>query len=609
MKQRIWLLIQYYVFFVLLSVLGKPLFVFSTLRVQPEGIVSELPAIMWHGLPLDLGVAGYVTALFGLMLVGSCVWHRTRVLTRMASVYTGLIMWVWMLITVVDIGLYPEWMFRLDRTVFTYLGSPREVLACAPWYIWIAGVVAWGLLSVGVYLLWRRWMRPQLELLTPIHWGYTPLMLLVTALLFIPVRGGFTVATLNTGRVFYSASLPVNQAAVQPAFNLLESLDHATFDYDHYRYMSSGEADSIVGQMVSDTTAVRTPLLRVERPNIFLVILEGYTANAIGALGARESATPCLDRLCEEGVLFSRCYSGSFRTDRGLVCVLSGFPGQPTSSLMKVPAKSQHLPQISQELLDAGYHTRFYYGGDETFVSMRSYLVAGGYQDRVSEDDFTPRERNSKWGVHDHILLNRVWQTHREVPSPYMQTILTLSSHEPFEVPASRRHAHPVPNAMAYTDSCIGAFVEQLRATPEWDSTLVIFVADHGYAYPDGVNYQDVRRYHIPMLWVGGAIAAPRRIDKVCSQMDLAATLLAQLGLKHDRYPFSRDVMRWGSESHDAYFSFVDGFGLVTDRDTLVYDAKADRLVYSSDTTGSLLYRSQAWTQRMYEQIAALSAQ
>ena len=94
------------------------------------------------------------------------------------------------------------------------------------------------------------------------------------------------------------------------------------------------------------------------------------------------------------------------------------------------------------------------------------------------------------------------------------------------------------PNSVAFTDSCIGNFIDKLKELPVWKNTLVIFVSDHGYPYQkDVVNYEP-RRYHIPMLWIGGAVKEPVVIDKLANQTDLAATLLNQLGIDQRFVPF-----------------------------------------------------------------------
>ena len=83
----------------------------------------------------------------------------------------------------------------------------------------------------------------------------------------------------------------------------------------------------------------------------------------------------------------------------------------------------------------------------------------------------------------------------------------------------------------------------QLKLTKQWDNTLVIILPDHGIGYPAGISDTDPRRSHIPMIWTGGAVKKAQHVDLICNQTDLPATLLGQLGLPHDDFRFSRDVM------------------------------------------------------------------
>ena len=184
-------------------------------------------------------------------------------------------------------------------------------------------------------------------------------------------------------------------------------------------------------------------VLSTSRPNIVFFILESFSSNAWEAM-------PCLRQLAQEGIYFSRVAASSFRTDRGVLATLSGFPGQPTSSLMVVPDKANRLPQLGKELSQEGYRLKFWYGGDEDFTSMRSYLINGGFMDRVNDHSFPVSQRLSKWGVPDHILLDRASReiAHREDTTPRLDVILSLSSHEPFEVPTIDRFGHPYLNSI-----------------------------------------------------------------------------------------------------------------------------------------------------------------
>lgn len=602
--QSIYNFVKYYLFWIAFFLVQKPLFMLINLPQMGSLAWQDWFLVLWHAFPLDLSVASYVTALFGLMLAVYQLWP-SRLLGRIADGCTGLLLAVALLVFIGDCGVFPSWGYHLDKTVFIYLSSPREVLACAEWYMWVIGLLALIGGWCGAYALYRLAMRGWETMPVAGTWakrGANALgMLLLTALLFLPMRGSITTSTMNTGRVYFSDKQPLNIAAINPVFNIMESLSESTFDTRRYTFMPSAEAQRLVAELLPDhpSGAPSRRLLKTARPNIILFILESFSLNAWEAM-------PRLQGLAQEGVFFSRVAASSYRTDRGVVAVMSGYPGQPTSSLMVQPGKSQHLPQLGKSLSAEGYRLKFWYGGDEDFTNMRSYLISGGFMDRVSDRSFPLSQRLSKWGVHDHVLFRAAAEEIMARPAdtaPTLDVILSLSSHEPFEVPAVRRYEDIYLNSVAYTDSCLGAFADSLRQTPAWDNTLLVFVADHGYPYPQGVQNHEPRRYAIPIVWAGGAVNEPCRIDTLCSQIDLVPTLLAQMGIDHSDYLFGKDISDTLSVPF-AFYSFNDGYVLLTNRDTVVLDAKADRCIIGHE--GETELHARAFMQRVMERIEEL---
>ena len=330
------------------------------------------------------------------------------------------------------------------------------------------------------------------------------------------------------------------------------------------------------------------------------------------ALGGEPDVAVQLDSLAREGVLFTNFYANSFRTDRGLVAILSGYPAQPTTSIMKYPRKTQSIPAIAGSLKRAGYKTKYYYGGDADFTNMRSYLMSSGFEDIVADQDFPVSERLSKWGVHDHLVFRRLLDDLRAEAAdsssvggaPRFRVLQTSSSHEPFEVPYSRLKNERL-NAFAYTDSCIGDFVKQFRELPQWKNTVVVLVPDHLGAYPEHIGNLEIDRYQIPLLIVGGAVRRPERIGVYGSQQDIAATLLAQLALPHGEFTFSKDMLNPASP-HFAFFTVPDAFGFVTPDNRLIFNNEADAVAVDEGTEkGKNLLAGQAYLQKLYDDIAA----
>ena len=101
---------------------------------------------------------------------------------------------------------------------------------------------------------------------------------------------------------------------------------------------------------------------------------------------------------------------------------------------------------------------------------------------------------------------------------------------------------------------------------------------DHSFLFPKTMQNQDPERYQIPMLWLGGAIRQPMKIDTLAAQSDLAATLLAQMDVATKGFKFSRNFLK-KSTPKCAFFSYINGFGFLTKDNAFVYDCGANQIV------------------------------
>ena len=627
MRERIILFFKTYLLFVVIFIIQKPLFMAYYHAQYAEVSWTEWLKVVWHGMPLDLSLAGYLTLIPGLLLMISA-WALPKILKRIWAGYFIFVSCLISLIFVVDLGLYSFWGFRLDATpLFYFLSSPKDAFASVSIGFVLSGILAFVLMAALLYWLFQKILfstgeSSQLKL--PYHsLSVSGALLLLTGVLFIPIRGGFTVSTMNTGKVYYSTNVLLNHAATNPAFNLMESLSKQKDFASQYRFLEPAEADKLMTSLIDPTVVAAMEcrpdtlpqpsikLFRESHPDICLVILEGFSSKLMTALGGAPDIAVQLDSLSHEGILFTNFHANSFRTDRGLVAILSGYPAQPTTSIMKYPLKTSKLPAISRRLRQAGYGTHYYYGGDADFTNMRSYLMASGMEDIVCDKDFPIGERLSKWGVHDHLVFRRLLDdlkndsmnvgAHRK---PMYRVIQTSSSHEPFEVPYRRLEDDRM-NAFAYTDSCVGDFVRQFKELPQWKNTVLIFVPDHLGATVEPLSLYALDRFQIPMLMIGGAVNQPRKIDVYGSQQDLAATLLAQLGLPHYEFVFSKDMLD-STAPHFAFFTVPDAFGMATSDNQLIFDNQASQVVLDEGTEkGRHLSAGKAYLQKLYDDLAA----
>jgi len=612
MKKRIVFIVCVFLSWIVFFAIQKPLFLLYNHGLAEGHSLTEFMQVVFNGLKLDATVSGYLTAIPLLLTIVS-VWSGGKAMQTILKIYFALIGALVALIFTVDEALYGYWNFRLDSTIFFYLESPENAMASVPVLSFLVQLVKTIVYGILIYWWFKRFIIPLLpQEATRRKWQTLSVSVLLGGLLFIAIRGGVTTSTANVGMVYFSKDQFLNHAAINPCFSLLTSLSKQQDFSSEFQFYPEEKRRALFETVypphreISEETSVSTSLLNTKRPDILLVVLEGFSANVIESTHGEAGVTPRLDRLSREGVLFRNMYASSFRTDRGLVAALNGYLAQPTTSIMKYPSKSQSLPSIAKSLRTEGYNTDVLYGGDINFTNMRSFFFNSGYNSLTADVDFPITSRLSKWGADDDVTFNRLYDdiiNDRKKQSPWFCTFLTLSSHEPFKVPYQRLE-HPYLNSVAFTDSCIGHFIDNIKTTPAWDNLLVIFVSDHGFRYPETFKDYEPGRYHIPCLWIGGAVREPAVFDDLISQTDLAATLLGQLDLDKEDFFFSRDFFS-PDYPKSVFYTFNNGFALMDSTGVSIYDNAAEIPLVESPTEGSSerLEKGKAVLQTLYQDL------
>lgn len=594
MRQRLIYLCKFYLFTVVLFIIAKIIF----MLVNHEGqsfTVGDVLNVVWHGLSLDLSTALYVLIVPFLATLVS-LWWDGRWLTRILHAYNLLVAIILTLAFVADTSLYPFWHFKLDSLCLQYFDSPAEMRASVSGLYMTVRLIV---LIVGVALVYKLYQRIPLWHKAPTYRsGATAGSILFIPLFVIGIRGGLDESTTNVGQVYFSQNQFLNHSAVNPLFNFVTSFEETSFYVPDYEFMSEDERHAAMEGLYFTHSIATDSLLRTQRPNIVVILLESCGGIFTEDIGHRKDVMPQLNQLTKEGVYFANFYANSFRTDRGTLCTWSGFPSFPRSSIMKMPAKVRFMPGIAMSLKNAGYRTWYLYGGDINFTNMHGYLVTIGFEELHWKKDYsTEEQRSAKWGVRDDItfatlsdyLKTQAPTDPADARGPVLAGYSTLSSHEPWDVPTHRLDDE-VLNAFNYLDGCIGDFVSEMKQSPLWENLLIILLPDHGYSYL-GVEPTHPEHDHVPMLWLGGAVKAPRRVEQLCNQTDLPATLLGQLGIGHDEFKYSRDVMSQGYTYPFAIHTYNNAITMRDSTGFAVFDLNADRTIVDESTDSEALLK------------------
>lgn len=582
----------------------KPIFLlYNLLKSGKSCPLEELAEIYRHGVALDAATAAYLSAIPLLVLCAHLVFPAYNPRKTLLA-YDGFVALLLSLVTMADACLYEFWEFKLDATVFFYLDDPKNAFASVSSAYLLVRALAILLLAAVYYLIlsipvsktsWEpAGNRKRAALAMPVF------LVLAGGALFATMRG-LRIWPNTPGRAYYSKTAFYNHAALNPLFNIAYTSGKQEDFSRQFQTLPDEECERICDALFP-TSGTAEPVLRTTRPDILVIVLEGFGACFIEELGGMKEVAPNLSRLCKEGVNFAHCYCSSFRTDRGIVSALSGYPGQPTTSIMRYSHKLRSLPGLPKSLKKAGYQTQVLYAGDMTFFNMADYFISAGHDRLVSQDEFPAEQRTAKWGVPDHVafewLFQDIQKKHKENDAPWYTTFLTISSHVPFDVPYHRLKDEKL-NAFAYTDSCMGDFIDRLQATPAWDNLLVVCTADHGFNHWD-ITSPDFP--HIPFLLLGGAVKQACRKEQIVCQTDLPATILGQLRLPHEDFSFSRDVLADTYTAPSAFSTFNNGFNFRDSTGCTVYDNTASRALHGADPEREK--KGKAILQKLYKDLS-----
>ena len=378
MLRKILLIVATFLASLVLMALQKPMFLIWYAEQSAEASAAELMGVSLHGALLDFTMAGSISVIPWLLMLAA-VWITIpeAVMRRIMNGYFAAMAILVSLIVAVDMGLFRYWGYRIDSTIFPYLATPKEAAASVTWGDLIPAVTLFFAYGAVMLLAWLPISRIYRAAKQSLKQRITSslVLLFVGGLLFLAIRGGLSPATANVSKVYFSDNMFLNHAATNPVFSLLSSSMRSELKADDYHYFAEEELQEILSELApSEGIAQRDTLLTTQRPNIVLVVLEGFGRTTATTTFEGRAVTPQLDRMRSEGIWFENMFANSYRTDRGTVAVMSGHPAHPIASIMKYPQKAHTLPAIASSLKAEGYSTSFTYGGDANFTNTISYL-------------------------------------------------------------------------------------------------------------------------------------------------------------------------------------------------------------------------------------------
>ncbi|MXV52214.1 sulfatase-like hydrolase/transferase [Pedobacter sp. HMF7647] len=590
MLKSLFVLIRFFLFWLAFFCIDRLIFIlYFREKVSVESLPEILKAFL-YGLWMDASMVGYISSLPLLLYLFTWIVPDVNVSPKVFRAFTKILIVLFSFITIVNLNIYREWGTKINfRALDFAVNSPNEAIASSASSPIISSFLVFFLLIAAGFLLQKviisYKLPPRISFVKGVLSG-----LLFIGLTFLAIRGGTDVAPMNESMAYYSSNTFLNHAAINTEWTFMKDiLSNKYGNKNPYNYLQPAMADQLIRNTYTMPPGSPPKILTTERPNIVFIVMESFTAGVVNSLDGDQNISPEFEKLTKKGVYFKNIYAAGDRTDKGLVAVLSAFPSQAIRSVIHQNSKQEKLPAISKMLLENGYHTSFFYGGESQFFNFKSYILSHGFQQLVDKNHFSAKDMNSKWGAFDHVVYNRqLADLGNDPKQPFFSTLLTLTNHEPFELPGKSKfkgttNEDKFMSTSFYSDSCLGDYFRKAEQKPWYKNTVFVIVADHGHRLPQSrYDIDDPHRFHIPLLILGGAVKPEYQgteIMKVGSQVDIAATLLNQLNLSAKTFNWSKDLLNPQTPEF-AFYNWDNGFGFATATQTISFDNVGKRVSF-----------------------------
>lgn len=518
---------KYWVLFLLIGLTARTLL--SFLFMEP--ISSELLYILLYGLRMDTIVFSALGIIFSLLYTFNLLLLLQVALTLSTLAY--------FIIEIVTFGFLDKFYARPNYLFLEHLGNYREVFGMI-WELYTVPLIV--LLPILLYTIYRVALYFKQTLYKSSIKAKLMVLPFILILLMLGGRSSLDSSTPNQGFYTFSRQGINNELANNSIFSILYA-NYLLKKEKFYNYGDLSFKDALanvkrLNHINNETEGLHRlqKSLFNKKKNIILVILESFGHEHVGYLGGTPT-TPNLDRLTKESLYFTNLYATGTRTSWGISALTTSLYPIPSREYVKASKSQKDFYTTAKTLKNHGYESTFLYSGDVDFDNMRGFLLANGYDNVYGKESFSKEKNRYTWGYSDEDLYNKaLFLAKNSKKKPFFLTLLTLSSHEPFDYPKNRVAPYskaPIEgfaNSIKYADYAIGQFMKQLKQEGLLENTVVAFIADHNNdAY--GAFDVPIDRYKIPAIILSSDFKEPRKYDKIASQIDFAPTLLDVAGI------------------------------------------------------------------------------
>lgn len=596
-----------------------------------------LPLIFEGGIMFDTPAIMYTNALWILLILFPLHWKEN-------AVYEKVCKWVYIVVNtlavianMVDSVYFKFSLRRSGPDVFSEFGNEDNVgkilltETLSHWYLVV-------LVALMVFMLWRFYMTPRVEVPKSGKWRYYLVMtlsLVFAALICVSgMRGGFlnhwynyVVAVPLIWVVFEARSKWTRISCGIIALILIAIAPVGGWRHRDIRPIAVSNAAKYTSRPIETALVLNTPFTMIRmagktkfidpgyypdrdilaevytpvhhpsggakrQKNVVILIMESFGREYVGSLGKEvigesyKGYTPFLDSLINHSLTFRHSYGNGLKSIDGIPSVLTGIPYMVEPFIL-TPYSLNKMDGLASILEREGYQTAFFHGARRGSMGFDAISKAVGFNEYYGREDFNEDNRfdgdkdfDGYWAIWDEPFLQYYSVKMSEMKQPFVTALFSASSHHPFRVPAQYEGKFPngtmpIHKCIGYSDNALREFFNRSKGEKWYDNTIFVIVNDHNNMTEyDGFKSDIGRFYDTLIFYDPSGEIGVGQSNLIAQQIDIMPTLLGYLGYDKPYVAFGKDLTQAKEEDSWAV-SYINGvYQLVNDRYVLQFDGQ-----------------------------------
>ncbi len=577
----------------------------------PGITTSKLLYYTFVGLRFDIVAVLYANILYILLLVLPFRFRRKRAF----SIVSDTIFYISNIILTIpnfaDSAYFPFSLKRMTIDIFKYISTGDDTASMMPqfirdfWYIfalWVTAILLLIFIARRIKITNRYVMQKQPQY----YLVQTFSMIFFLALTLIGVRGGIQLKPIGILSAAQYARSEETAIVLNSAFTLMRSSDQRGIQKLSFYTDETEMTDIFNVQKNYATSDSLGNVIPMQKKNVFVIILESFSAEHIGALthqlgNKNTDFTPFLDSLATKSLVFEGFANGK-RSIEGIPAILASMPTWMTEDFITSHDTSNTFNSLASVLRAEGYNTSFFHGGKNGTMGFNAFSKSAGFEFYYGKNEYPNQaDFDGSWGISDEPYLQYIAKTLNNTSEPFLGTVFTLSSHHPYKVPEKyknkfRKGPLEIQETIMYADFALQKFFATASTMPWFKNTIFVITADHTSEAYQPFYKNRVGQYAVPVIFYLPDGDTAGHQNRIAQQTDIMPTVLDMLHYPKPFIAFGSSVLR--TEEPRFSINYLNGnYQLIQNGYAWQTDLNVSSALYNFEKD-SLLTRNLAETQK-----------